>query len=964
MMPAPPTAARISPTPARPPHMARRSHVPKTLMASCSSRASMCVLLASIGAAGAVSLTPSSHLVLRLGSSFAVPTTAPHSKGFGDAPDTKIRLAHASAPQRAKVPFFRASSPRMFFDAYDKDAMRLVMDAQSEARKLGGTAVGTEHLLLAAAIQGDDIDRALRRGGLEPSAIRKYLRPDGDGMPRLDRLFAATARDELLPFSKDTELSMRAAVDSNHGGSSLISSKQLVLAVLDEKDVECGAHEMLASLGIDRSMLLEEVRRDERELVGGAPKARKNTTLTQCSIDLTQQAREGKLDPVLGRDEEVRRCLQILVRRRKSNPVLIGDPGVGKTAIAEELARRIVDERVPPRLIGKRLVSLELGLLVADTKYRGEFEQRLKEVIDEVTSNNDTVLFIDEIHTLVGAGAADGAIDAANLLKPALARGTLQCIGATTVAEYRKYIEKDAALERRFQPVTVPESTPTQTVLILQGLQSRYEEHHGVKYSEEAVAAAAKLAERYIPDRFLPDKAIDLMDEAGALRQMAMFDVPDDGAENYDVVTEEDVASVVSQWTGIPVSKLSEDERSSMIGLETRLHTRLIGQHGAVAAVSRALRRARVGLRDPRRPVASLFFSGPTGVGKTELAKAVADAYYGSEKAMIRFDMSEYMESFSVSRLTGPPPGYVGYEAGGQLTEAVRRNPHSLILLDEVEKAHPDVFNVLLQVLEDGRLTDNKGRTVDFSNAMLILTSNIGSRTILQLNQGDTADADAATTAAKVADAAVDPQEASTTTTVTIKRNGVPVDGDKAAPVAQTSLERYSAMRTAVKSELGERFRPEFLNRLDEIIVFAALEREEVQQVATLLLAQLKKRCVEMELELRTTPHMERFIADTGYSPQYGARPLRRAVQRLCEDPIAEAMLDGFTSAGEMLELDYSSSGGVLLRNAQGEERVHEYQEGQGIEDDDSKGSALDAEALRLAAAQGASTATAPKTSL
>jgi len=762
--------------------------------------------------------------------------------------------------------------------------MRLVMDAQTEARNLGAQSLVTEHLLLAATLQGSDLQASLERGGLTTAAVRGYLQQGSTGGMRLDKLFAAKARDELLPFAGETEKVMRAAVETS-ATSDLVTAKDLVISVLT-CDEACGASKMLEQLDLVNTDVAKSVQLGEPELVGAGSKgSRKNTTLTQCSIDLTQQAREGKLDPVIGRSDEVSRCLQILVRRRKSNPVLLGDPGVGKTAIAEALAEAIVNERVPPRLIGKRLVSLELGLLVADTKYRGEFEQRLKDVVDEVTASNDTVLFIDEIHTLVGAGAADGAMDAANLLKPALARGTLQCIGATTLSEYRRYIEKDAALERRFQAVNVPEPSQEQTFDILKGLQERYEDHHGVEYSEEALHAAAKLSERYISDRFLPDKAIDLLDEAGAIRQIGLAA----DTSSSSLVTEADVASVVAQWTGIPVSKLTVDERKAMVGLEEQLHGRLIGQQGAVSAISRALRRARVGLREPRRPVASLFFSGPTGVGKTELAKAVAEAYYGSEKAMTRFDMSEYMEAHSVSRLTGPPPGYVGYEAGGQLTEAVRRTPHTLILMDEVEKAHPDVFNILLQVLEDGRLTDNKGRTVDFTNAMLILTSNIGSRTILKL--ADT------------------------------------------APAATADSSAYTTMRRAVKRELADRFRPEFLNRLDEIIVFSALARDEVMEVARLMVAQLQRRCEDMEVKLELTSRLRELLVAEGFSPKFGARPLRRAVQRLCEDAIAEAVLDGFVQPGEALTLDADSSGRVLVRSARGEVRAHDQGEGQGIEE-------------------------------
>lgn len=760
--------------------------------------------------------------------------------------------------------------------------MRLIMDAQTEARQLGVEAIGTDHLLLSATLQRDGVAAALKRSGVETKAVRDELaRAAGGGVSAgnpLEKLFASTAKDELLPFASDTERSLRAALDDAKGrGAELVSPKGLMLSAVAEGASDGGsAAALLASLGVDVAAVVKELKRSDAEAVGAGGERRKggNSTLEQCSVDLTQRAREGKLDPCVGRADEVRRCMKILVRRRKSNPVLIGDPGVGKTAIAEGIAQRIVDGDAPERLLGMRVLSLELGLLVADTKYRGEFEERLKSVIEEVTQSNETVLFIDEIHTLVGAGAAEGAIDAANLLKPALARGELQCIGATTIAEYRKYIEKDAALERRFQAVKVDEPSVAETASILTGLRPKYEEYHGVKYSDGAIAAAAELGARYISDRFNPDKAIDLIDEAGAALQMEAYD---GGGAAGATVGEAEIAEVVADWTGIPVTKLTADERKEMSNLEETLHGRVIGQDGAVSAIARALRRARVGLRDPRRPVASLVFAGPTGVGKTELAKAVAEAYYGSEKAMVRLDMSEYMEAFSVSRLTGPPPGYVGYEAGGQLTEAVRRSPHTLVLFDEIEKAHPDVYNVLLQVLEDGRLTDNKGRVVDFTNAMLVLTSNVGSQQILNIASG-----------------------------------GGGGGG-------------YEAMRGAVRREMSSRFRPELLNRLDEVVVFEALSRAEVSEVAQLYLAQLQRRCAdEMQISLDLSPALSDAIVERGYSPAYGARPLRRAVQALCEDAVAEASLDGFVGEGESLGLDSDGEGRVLLRNKRGKTRTYE----------------------------------------
>uniref|UniRef100_A0A7S2ILD5 Clp R domain-containing protein n=1 Tax=Haptolina brevifila TaxID=156173 RepID=A0A7S2ILD5_9EUKA len=812
------------------------------------------------------------------------------------------------------------------FDPFDREVFRILMDAQSEARVLGAGAVGTQHLMLAATLQKDDVQASLASVGVTSDAVRTQLRSGGQSsnVPGLDRLFAATAKDELLPFGKDTERALKASVQQSKldGGAlsrdQLVTWRELMLAVLGDND--SSAKQVLANMNVPVEIVYQAVMKGERELVGagGGKGQNANTTLAKCSTDLTAQARAGKLDPVVGREEEVKRCMQILVRRRKNNPVLIGDPGVGKTAIAEGLAQVIVDGKAPPRLANARILSLELGLLVADTKYRGEFEQRLREVIDEVTKSPDTILFIDELHTLVGAGAAEGAIDAANLLKPALARGELQCIGATTVTEYRKYIEKDAALERRFQPVNVPEPSLDQTIAILSTLQPRYEEHHNVTYQPEALQAAAKLAERYITDRFLPDKAIDLMDEAGAIAQMEAFE--SGGTESMRAVDEEVVAQVVASWTGIPLAKLTADEASAMLNLEEELHRRVIGQHGAVSAISRALRRAKVGLRAPRRPVASMIFCGPTGVGKTELAKAVASLYYGQEKAMVRLDMSEYMEAHSVSRLTGPPPGYVGYDAGGQLTEAVRRTPHTVILLDEVEKAHPDVFNILLQVLEDGRLTDNKGRTVDFSNAMLILTSNVGSRRILQMAKDELMGVGGSGAAAK-----------------NVKANGVGETEEREAS--------YRRMRSAVKAELGNAFRPEFLNRLDEVIVFESLRPSEVTTIAGLMLNDLAARCEENEVSLSWTPELAQAVVRSGFSASFGARPLRRAVQRLCEDSVAEALLGGFVVAGDTLTVD-AEDGDVVLRNPQGETKVHVASAGQGIEEDEAAQASFDAALL------------------
>jgi ATP-dependent Clp protease ATP-binding subunit ClpC len=638
---------------------------------------------------------------------------------------------------------------------------------------------------------------------------------------------------------------------------------------------------------------------------------------------------DNKLDPVVGRAKEIERVIQILGRRTKNNPVLIGEPGVGKTAIAEGLASRIASKDIPDILEDKRVVTLDIGLLVAGTKYRGEFEERLKKIMDEIRSAGNVILVIDEVHTLIGAGAAEGAIDAANILKPALARGELQCIGATTLDEYRKHIERDAALERRFQPVMVGEPTVDETIEILYGLRDRYEAHHKLKISDEALVAAAKLSDRYISDRFLPDKAIDLMDEAGSRVRLINSQLPpaakeldkelrqilkekDDAVRSQDfdragelrdremeikaeirtiaqtksnsasgdgvepVVTEEDIAHIVASWTGVPVNKLTESESEKLLHMEDTLHQRLIGQEDAVKAVSRAIRRARVGLKNPNRPIASFVFSGPTGVGKTELAKSLASYFFGSEEAMIRLDMSEYMERHTVSKLIGSPPGYVGYNEGGQLTEAVRRRPYTVVLFDEIEKAHPDVFNMLLQILEDGRLTDAKGRTVDFKNTLLILTSNIGSKVI--------------------------------------EKGGSGIGFDFAEDANES---QYNRIRSLVNEELKNYFRPEFLNRLDEIIVFRQLNKLEVTQIAEIMLKEVFGRLTEKGIVLEVTDRFKDRLITEGYSPSYGARPLRRAIMRLLEDSLAEEILSGRIKDGDTALVDVDENGIVQVSSQQ-----------------------------------------------
>jgi ATP-dependent Clp protease ATP-binding subunit ClpC len=714
-------------------------------------------------------------------------------------------------------------------------------------------------------------------------------------------------------------------------GHNYIGTEHLLLGLIREG--EGVAARVLENLGVDLTKVRTQVIRmlgETAEVTPGGPSGRTKTpTLDEFGSNLTQMAIDNKLDPVVGRAKEIERVIQILGRRTKNNPVLIGEPGVGKTAIAEGLASRIASKDIPDILEDKRVVTLDIGLLVAGTKYRGEFEERLKKIMDEIRSAGNVILVIDEVHTLIGAGAAEGAIDAANILKPALARGELQCIGATTLDEYRKHIERDAALERRFQPVMVGEPTVDETIEILYGLRDRYEAHHKLKISDEALVAAAKLSDRYISDRFLPDKAIDLMDEAGSRVRLINSQLPpaakeldkelrqilkekDDAVRSQDfdragelrdremeikaeirtiaqtksngasgdgvepVVTEEDIAHIVASWTGVPVNKLTESESEKLLHMEDTLHQRLIGQEDAVKAVSRAIRRARVGLKNPNRPIASFVFSGPTGVGKTELAKSLASYFFGAEEAMIRLDMSEYMERHTVSKLIGSPPGYVGYNEGGQLTEAVRRRPYTVVLFDEIEKAHPDVFNMLLQILEDGRLTDAKGRTVDFKNTLLILTSNIGSKVI--------------------------------------EKGGSGIGFEFSEDATET---QYNRIRSLVNEELKNYFRPEFLNRLDEIIVFRQLNKVEVTQIAEIMLKEVFGRLTEKGIVLEVTDRFKDRLITEGYSPSYGARPLRRAIMRLLEDSLAEEILSGRIKDGDTALVDVDENGIVQVSSQQ-----------------------------------------------
>ncbi|NEU76554.1 ATP-dependent Clp protease ATP-binding subunit [Hassallia byssoidea VB512170] len=807
------------------------------------------------------------------------------------------------------------------FERFTEKAIKVIMLAQEEARRLGHNFVGTEQILLGLIGEGTGVAaKVLKSMGVNLKDARievEKIIGRGSGFVAVEIPFTPRAKRVL-------ELSLEEARQLGHN---YIGTEHLLLGLIREG--EGVAARVLENLGVDLSKVRTQVIRMLGETAevspGGSSGRTKTPTLDEFGSNLTQMAVDGKLDPVVGRAKEIERVIQILGRRTKNNPVLIGEPGVGKTAIAEGLATRISTKDIPDILEDKRVVTLDIGLLVAGTKYRGEFEERLKKIMDEIRQAGNVILVIDEVHTLIGAGAAEGAIDAANILKPALARGELQCIGATTLDEYRKHIERDAALERRFQPVMVGEPSVDETIEILYGLRDRYEQHHKLKISDEALVAAAKLSDRYISDRYLPDKAIDLVDEAGSRVRLINSQLPpaakeldkelrqilkekDDAVRGQDfekagelrdremeikaeiraiaqsktnasgteglepVVTEEDIAHIVASWTGVPVNKLTESESEKLLHMEDTLHQRLIGQEDAVKAVSRAIRRARVGLKNPNRPIASFIFSGPTGVGKTELAKSLASYFFGSEEAMIRLDMSEYMERHTVSKLIGSPPGYVGYNEGGQLTEAVRRRPYTVVLFDEIEKAHPDVFNMLLQILEDGRLTDAKGRTVDFKNTLLILTSNIGSKVI---------------------------------------EKGASSIGFEFADNAGES--QYNRIKTLVNEELKQYFRPEFLNRLDEIIVFRQLSKPEVSEIAEIMLKEVFGRLTEKGIVLEVTDRFKDRLIQEGYSPSYGARPLRRAIMRLLEDSLAEEILSGRIKDGDTAVVDVDESGNVQV---------------------------------------------------
>lgn len=797
------------------------------------------------------------------------------------------------------------------FERFTERARRVVVYAQEEARALNQNYIGTEHLLLGLIREEEGIAaRALQSMGINLEDVRAQVE---DIIGR-----GETPPPGHIPFTprakKVLELSLREALQLGHN---YIGTEHILLGLIREG--EGVAARVLFNLGAE----LDKVRNQVIQLLSGyysptqAPEERDlgktpSSMLDEFGRNLTKLAEENKLDPVIGRQKEIERVIQILSRRTKNNPVLIGEPGVGKTAVVEGLAQMIAHAEIPEILKDKQIYTLDLGALVAGSKYRGEFEERLKKVMKEIKSRGDVILFVDELHTLVGAGAAEGAIDAASILKPALARGELQTVGATTLDEYRKYVEKDAALERRFQPIFVEEPTIDESIAILKGLRDRYEAHHRVAITDEALITAANLSSRYIADRFLPDKAIDLVDEAASrvrIRSMAtpphFKEIEDDirrirkekeaaiAAEEYEKaakfrdkefqlmtkkktmesdwrvpesvprpkVGEEEIAHIVSTWTGIPVLRLTEEESKKLLRMEGELHKRIIGQDEAIQAVSKAIRRNRAGIKDPRRPTGSFIFLGPSGVGKTELAKALAEFLFGDENALIQIDMSEYMEKHSVSRLIGSPPGYVGFEEGGQLTESIRRRPYSIVLFDEIEKAHPDVFNILLQILEDGRLTDSQGRTVDFKNAVLIMTSNIGARDI---------------------------QKAAPLGFAKESKRGLP----------------HKEMRDKLMGELKKTFRPEFLNRVDDVIVFHELSKEEIKAVVDLMLKRLLAQIEGQEIKIKLTEAAREHLAKEGYDPALGARPLRRAIQRLVEDPLSEGILSGSYKIGQKVVID------------------------------------------------------------
>jgi ATP-dependent Clp protease ATP-binding subunit ClpC len=808
------------------------------------------------------------------------------------------------------------------FSRFTRRAQHVLYLAGEEAKVLGHPAIGTEHILLGLLRENEGVGaKALINLGLDLNTVRRTVTDlVAPGHALLNKVSITPRAKRVIELAND---------EAMRWGVNYVGTEHLLLGLVREG--EGVAAQVLLDLGVTA----DAIRKQVFSLLGGGAipvnkkmsgkagvgKDKQTPTLNEYGRDLTELVQEGKIDPVIGRTKEIERVIQVLSRRTKNNPVLIGDPGVGKTAIAEGLAQYIVQGKVPETVKGKRVVSLDMGALVAGSKYRGEFEERLKKIIEEIRENGNVILFIDEMHTLVGAGAAEGAIDAANILKPALARGELQAIGATTIDEYRKYVEKDAALERRFQPIMVEEPTEEVALQILEGLRDLYEAHHRVKITDKALQAAVDYSVRYITDRFLPDKAIDLIDEAASKVRLQGFTTPPDmheleqemenlnkekeaaiisqeyekAAELRDEeqklrreletvkakweqeksqktqnVTEEEIAQVVSSWTGIPVQQLAKEETERLLQMEELLHQRVIGQDEAIKAISRAIRRASTGLKDPKRPIGSFIFAGPTGVGKTELAKALAEILFGDEEAIVRLDMSEYMEKHTVARLIGAPPGYVGYDEGGQLTEAVRRKPYSVILLDEIEKAHTDVFNTLLQVMEDGRLTDAKGRTVNFRNTVIIMTSNLGASTI---------------------------GKETTVGFVT----------------TEDAKDEHERMKNKIMAEIKKAFRPEFLNRLDEIIVFHSLNKDQLKKIVTLMIDNVIKRLTEQEIEVEVTDQVKEVIIKEGYNPTFGARPLRRAIQRTVEDRLSEELLKQTFQKGDKVIVD-AVDGKIIVR--------------------------------------------------
>ena len=809
------------------------------------------------------------------------------------------------------------------FGRFTQRAQRAVAAAQQAAVLLHQPYVGTEHILLGLLKEpGPVVSEVLPEGVNYETVLERVRTLLGEGNMQSGGML------ELTPRSK--KILESSILESRKLHHSFVGTEHFWLALL--KEGEGVAVSLLRSMGVDTQVMQQKILEalaksqpdggEDASASGGEDGKAEGSVLEKYSRDLTKAAQDGELDPVIGRSTEIERIMQIMSRRTKNNPVLIGEPGVGKSAVVEWLAQLIVSGKVPETLTGKRILSLDLGSMIAGSKYRGEFEERLKDTIKDVKKQGNVILFIDEFHTLVGAGKAEGSLDAANILKPALARGELQCIGATTLDEYRKNIEKDAALERRFQPVKVGEPTPEEALAILKGLRDRYEAHHKVKITDEALQAAVSLSDRYISDRFLPDKAIDLMDEAASRVRLHSFTAPPDVKEqedrlkalqnekkeaiahqdfeqaaslrdeerklrqdiaqkraaweerknnSHDVVTEEDIAQIVASWTGVPVKKMTEDESQRLLHMEELLHKRVVGQDEAISAVSRALRRARAGLQDPKRPIGSFIFLGPTGVGKTELCRALGEVMFDDENAVIRIDMSEYMEKHSVSRLVGSPPGYVGYEEGGQLTQKVRNKPYSVVLFDEVEKAHPDVFNILLQILDDGRLTDSNGRVVNFKNTIIVMTSNAGASTI------------------------------------TSKRS-LGFGGS-----VETTRD-YEAMKERVMAEVKDTFRPEFINRIDDLIVFHALEPDDIRRIAALMLGSVSRRLAQRGMQLSYGDDVVALLADEGYDANFGARPLRRTIQRSVEDALSEEIIAGKIALGDRVELYVEDGNRIAFR--------------------------------------------------